>query len=111
MKINKQLILNLGFVIQDENPVGFLFIHPRFNNIEYAFFYETIHLVGTNIEFKTLEHFIFAHQALSLHTLSETKMGVAKATVYITKNEKKSDTYINVYVKQSIDFNCQEKEN
>jgi hypothetical protein len=71
MKISKESILMLGFIIQDENPVGFRFIHPRFNQIAYVFllnkewFEDRIYIADTQIGFNTLDHFINSHEVLT----------------------------------------------
>lgn len=71
MKITKENILSLGFVIQDENPMGFRFVHPRFNKVGYVFFKdkewfeERVYIADTYIGFNNLEHFINAHEVLT----------------------------------------------
>ena len=80
MKITKENILSLGFVIQEENPAGFAFVHPKQSlnngNILYVFWHaqNKISMQHTNIEFHTLEHFILAHQALTLSKLNGVKV-------------------------------------
>lgn len=82
MKITKENILSLGFVIQEENPVGFSFYYPK-TILRYVFWNKsetiTLDILGNLlqedcVEFHTLEHFILSHQTLTLSKLKGVKV-------------------------------------
>jgi hypothetical protein len=76
MKITKELILMLGFVIQDKNPAGFVFTHPKNSMINFVFWekFKAVIIQHTVVEFATLEHFIISYQTLTLSKLRGVKV-------------------------------------
>jgi hypothetical protein len=97
MKITKESILSLGFVVEFENPVGFRFFHPNFHKICYVFWNksQTISLSVLDsfnefslIEFETIKHFTTVHKAISQPKLKIQDISLCDPNTRFCINQK-----------------------